>query len=98
MPPRKPWRTKPAAHLAYWTGKPDRRSKIRSIIVYCVGDGRELCGHNAILKIADLPDWTWAEISAHLRCTKCHAVGWVDTRPNWSDVIDFNKPSNRARL
>ena len=30
-------------------------------------------------------------ISAHLRCTKCGTVGCVDTRPNWSEVIDFNK-------
>jgi hypothetical protein len=50
-----------------------------------------VCGHNAMLKFADLPDWTWQDISAHLKCTKCGAVGYVDTRVNWSEVIDFNK-------
>ena len=45
-----------------------------------------------MLKLADLPDWQWQQISAHLKCTKCGAVGYVDTRPNWSDVIDFSRP------
>jgi hypothetical protein len=43
------------------------------------------------LRLAELPDWDWYEISAHLRCTECGAVGWVDTRLDWSEVIDFNK-------
>jgi hypothetical protein len=38
-----------------------------------------------------LPDWDWREISAHLRCTVCGTVGYVDTRNDWSKVIDFNK-------
>jgi hypothetical protein len=33
----------------------------------------------------------WQEISAHLRCTVCGTVGYVDTRNNWSEVINFNK-------
>jgi hypothetical protein len=43
------------------------------------------------LPLKDLPDWDWYEISAHLRCTKCGTVGYVDTRLNWSEVIDFNR-------
>lgn len=94
---RKPWRKKPAPHLRYWTGKPDRRAQVKSILVYCVaGESQKVCGHNSLVRIADLPDWDWADISAHFRCTKCGAVGWVDTRANWSDVIDFNKPSAEA--
>lgn len=30
-------------------------------------------------------------ICAHLKCAKCGSVGWVDPRPNWSEVIDVNK-------
>jgi hypothetical protein len=28
---------------------------------------------------------------AHLRCTKCGTVGFVDTRVDWTEVINFNK-------
>lgn len=80
---RKPWRKKPAAFLRYWDGKPDKRTPVKSILVYCLGEPGKRCGHHSVVRIADLPDWTWAEISAHLRCTKCGAVGYVDTRPNW---------------
>jgi len=33
----------------------------------------------------------WREISAPLRCSVCGTVGYVDTRNNWSEVINFNK-------
>lgn len=82
----KPWRKKPAGYLQYWSGRPERRSQVKSIRVFCVGGLGERCGHNAELRIADLPDWTWAEISAHLRCTECGAVGFVDVRPVWPKV------------
>jgi len=39
----------------------------------------------------DLPDWQWPDILAHLKCTKCSSVGWVDPRPNWGEVIDYNR-------
>jgi hypothetical protein len=39
----------------------------------------------------DLPDWDWQDISAHFRCSVCGTVGYVDTRMDWSEVIDFNK-------
>jgi hypothetical protein len=48
----------------------------------------------ASLNISDLPEWGWYDISAHLKCTECGAVGYVDTRLNWSEVIDFNKRVN----
>jgi hypothetical protein len=41
--------------------------------------------------LADLPDWDWYDISAHLKCTACGKVGWVDTRLYWSEVIDFTR-------
>jgi hypothetical protein len=58
-------------------------------IVYCVGPerGGPVCGHNAMLKLADLPDWEWPD----LKCSRCGAVGYVDTRLNWSEVINFDK-------
>jgi hypothetical protein len=38
-----------------------------------------------------LPEWDWYDICAHLECTKCGNVGWVDPRPNWCEIINFNK-------
>jgi hypothetical protein len=46
--------------------------------------------------LKDLPDWDWREISAHFRCTKCGTVGYVDTRMDWTEVIDFNKGISRC--
>jgi hypothetical protein len=37
------------------------------------------CHHIGRLQLADLPDWDWHDISAHLKCTQCGSVGWVDT-------------------
>jgi len=94
---RKPWRKKPADWLRYWTGKPDRRTQVKTVIAYCLwADGQKRCGHSAVMKIADLPDWDWADISAHMRCTVCGHVGYVDFRANWSDVIDPEKPASEA--
>jgi hypothetical protein len=58
------------------------------MLVYCVGpaQGGPRCHHNASLNLADLPEWSWPQISA--------AVGYVDTRLNWSEVIDFTKRVN----
>jgi hypothetical protein len=65
-------------------------------MVYCVGPARlqsyhNACHHNASQRLDDLPEWDWYDISAHLKCTKCGTVGYVDTRLDWSEVIDFNK-------
>jgi hypothetical protein len=38
-----------------------------------------------------LPDWDWFDICAHLKCSKCGSVGWIDPRPNWSEVVNFKK-------
>ena len=91
-----PWRRKPARWLAYWPSGSPARTKadgFKTIIVYCVGpaQGGPRCYHNASLNLADLPEWGWQDISAHLKCTKCGAVRYVDTRLNWSEIIDFNK-------
>ncbi len=61
-------------------------------MVFCVGPPRgKACGHIARLNIEDLPDWDWSEISAHLKCTRCGSVGYVNTRMDWTEVIDFKK-------
>ncbi|GIQ78330.1 hypothetical protein [Bradyrhizobium sp. RD5-C2] len=52
---------------------------------FCVGCEH----HNGRLKLADLPDWDWSDISAHLKCIACGKVGWLDTRMDWGKVIDF---------
>jgi hypothetical protein len=62
----------------------------------CLGPAEVDVGRGQVaqaLVIADvvIPDWDWRDISAHLRCTKCDTVGYVDTRLNWSEVINFNK-------
>jgi hypothetical protein len=84
-----PWRRKPARYLRYWTGPVNRDAGFKTVLVYCVSTNG--CHHNGRLRLADLPDWDWHDISAHLRCTACGAVGFVDTRLDWSEVIDFNK-------
>lgn len=38
-----------------------------------------------------MPDWDWTDISVRLRRTVCGAVGYVDTRNDWTEVIDFGK-------
>jgi hypothetical protein len=86
-----PWRCKPAPFLEYWTGPVDRSAGFKTIIVYCLGPPGAPCHHSGHLRIADLPDWDWHDISAHLKCTGCGTVGYVDTRVNWSEVINFNK-------
>jgi len=91
--PRTPWRKKPDPRLKCWTGKPNKNGKVKTILVYCIAydEAGKTCHHNSMLKINDLPDWSWPDISAHLRCTKCGKVGWVETRANWGDEIDFNR-------
>jgi hypothetical protein len=93
-----PWRRKPTNRLNYWTtGSPStaRAAGFKTIMVYCVGppdrDPRPRCWHNAVIPLDRLPEWPWYDICAHLKCTKCGSVGWVDPRPNWPEVINFNK-------
>ena len=86
-----PWRRKPAHFLRYWSGPVDRDAGFRTVLVYCLGAQGCRCHHAGRLRLSDLPDWDWYSITAHLKCTKCGAVGWVDTRLDWSEVIDFNK-------
>jgi len=33
----------------------------------------------------------WYDICADLKCTQCGSVGWVGLRPNWGEVIDYNR-------
>ena len=92
-----PWRGKPASWLEYWSGHVNRDAGVKTVFVYCVGPDdlrgsyHNACHHNGCLSLDGLPNWDWQDISAHLRCTKCGTVGYVDTRLNWSEVIDFNK-------
>ena len=93
-----PWRKKPYDSLHYWPkGRPAdaKADGFKTILVYCVGppvrDPRPRCWHSATVELDRLPDWEWPDILAHLKCTKCGSIGWVDPRPNWSEVIDFDK-------
>ena len=90
-----PWRRKPVSRLRYWSGGNPAASKasgFKTILVYCVGPPTgERCWHWSAVPLDRLPAWDWYDICAHLRCTKCGSVGWVDPRPNWCEVIDFNK-------
>jgi hypothetical protein len=76
---------KPVSRLRYWSGGGPADFKaqgFKTILVYCVGppdrDPRPRCWHYAVVKLDDLPDWEWQDICAHLRCSKCGSVGWVD--------------------
>jgi hypothetical protein len=88
-----PWRRKPLSSLRYWKGPVDRDARFETVLVYCVrpddlrGSYHNRCHHNGSLRLADLPNWDWQDISAHLGCT----VGYVDTRLDWSEVINFTK-------
>jgi hypothetical protein len=94
-----PWRRKPASHLQYWSGSLSKTKTggFKSIMVHCCGPAElpkgyhSRCHHNGRINLADLPDWDWYDISAHLKCTKCGSVGWVATRLDWSEVINFDK-------
>jgi hypothetical protein len=70
-------------------GSPSRTKAdgFRTVLVYCVGPAKpksyhQRCHHRAVLKLDGLPEWDWYDISAHIKCTKCGSVGYVDTRPN----------------
>jgi hypothetical protein len=92
-----PWRRKPVSRLRYWSGGSPSKAKakadgFKTSLVYCVGPPAGLrCWHWSAVKLDDLPEWDWYDICAHLKCTQCGSVGWVDPRPNWSEVINFNK-------
>jgi hypothetical protein len=96
-----PWRRKPYFRLRYWPkGTPSeaKAAGFKTILVYCVGppvgSGGRRCWHSAAVRLDDLPDWQWPDILAHLKCTNCGSVGWVDPRPNWGEVIDYNRGVN----
>ena len=65
----------------------DRRGNagFKIVLVFCVACDH----HNGRLKLADLPDWDWHDISVHLKCTACGKVGWVDTRMDGGEAINF---------
>jgi hypothetical protein len=82
------------SRLHHWSGRRGgpKAAGFKTIMVYCMGrPASPRCYHSAAVRLDDLPDWEWYDICAHLKCTECGSVGWVDPRPNWSDVIDFNK-------
>jgi hypothetical protein len=48
----------------------NRNAGFRTVIVYCLGPpSGPSCHHSGHLKLAELPDWDWRDISAHLKCT-----------------------------
>jgi hypothetical protein len=73
-----PWRRKPARWLSYWDGPVNRDAGFTVVIVYCVGPerGGPVCGHNSMLKLADLPDWDWPRYirSPQVYQVRCHRL------------------------
>jgi hypothetical protein len=88
-----PWLRKPISRLQYWTsGSPSTAwaDGFKTILVYCVGP--PVGDPPAVLAQRQKPSRT--AVARHLRppkCTKCGSVGWVDPRPDWTEVIKFNK-------
>jgi hypothetical protein len=78
--------------IRYWNGPVDRSTEFTMVIVYCVGPERGGCGHNAMLKFADLPDWNWQDISAYLKCTKCGAIGYIEPATE-QELLALLRPS-----
>jgi hypothetical protein len=81
-----PWRRKPAHWLEYWEGPIKRDAGFKTILVFCLGPAdlqsyHERCHHNGRLRLGDLPDWDWYDITAHLRCR--NAVRWASSTPGW---------------
>lgn len=86
------WRRKPASYVEYLNGSVNRSAGFNTVIVYCIATpGGRPCGHSGHLLLANFPDWSWEDISAHLKCTKCGAIRYVDTRVNWSEKVNFSK-------
>jgi hypothetical protein len=89
-------RRKPARHFEYWSGPVNQKAGFKTVLVYCMAPaelpgGYHSRGHyNGRLRVAKLPPWDWHDISAHLKCTVCGSVGWVDTRLDSSAVIEFD--------
>ena len=50
------------------------------------GDPHPRCWHNAVVSLDLLAGWQWPDILAHLKCTKCGSIGWVDPPPNLGEV------------
>jgi hypothetical protein len=75
-----PKRRKPASFLRYMSGQVDRDTAAKSVLVYCLGAEGYRCRHIGKLKLADIPDGDWHDISARLKCTECGTIGWVDVR------------------
>src|SRR5438270_8405553 len=95
-----PWHQKPVSRLRYWSdrGPADFKARgFKTVLVYCVGPHDGEVWHYAAVPLDRLPDWDWYDICAHLKCTKCGSVGWVDPRRNWCEVIDFNKGLAKRR-
>ena len=87
-----PWGCKPARWLEYWEGPVKRDTRHNTILIFCLGPAdvqsyHDRCHDNGRLSLSDLPDWDWYDISAHLRCTS--TVGVVNTRVDWTEVINF---------
>ena len=93
----RPYRRKPASWLRYPSGSvlATRASGFTCMTMHCLGPAREAprCWHQADVPLARLPDWLWSEIGPYMRCTQCEAVGYVDMRVNWGELIDFNRPT-----
>jgi hypothetical protein len=57
--------------LASLLGRPRQRDTgFKTVLVYCVGPAEprsyhDCCHHNGRLRLEDLPDWDWRDISAH---------------------------------
>jgi hypothetical protein len=89
-------RYKPANWLRYPEGTVarTRANGFTKMHVYCVGpEPGPRCWHKAALRLDDLPDLSWCEIGARLRCTECGSLGYVSMQVDWGEVIDFSKPS-----
>jgi hypothetical protein len=76
-----------------WSGGTPTMAKM--ILVYCTGPSRGFdrrsCHHNARLSLDELPDCDWFDMSAYPLYTHCGPVGFVETRRDLSEVINFNK-------
>lgn len=89
---------KPVSSISYPEGHVGSsiRSGFTKIRAYCLAWKRsgERCHHYGDVPLEVLPRERWDVIAPHFRCTECGAVGYVDLRVDWGEIVDFDKATN----
>jgi hypothetical protein len=88
-----PWGRKPAPHLEYWTGPVNRNAGFKTIIVHCLGPEKpaSMSGASTMAGLTLLICRRGIGAISARTCAARPAGRDVDTRVDWSEVVNFNK-------